>query len=89
MENKVEITKAEARELVDRCLKVLYYRDARSYNRVSSSSMMLSSSQCFGCAEIFDHFVYIWLRNLLNYEPTVCHIVMHCVLVSMKQGVCV
>ncbi|KAI3359018.1 hypothetical protein L3Q82_015401, partial [Scortum barcoo] len=33
VENKVEITKQEARELVERCLKVLYYRDARSYNR--------------------------------------------------------
>lgn len=36
VENKAEITKQEARELVERCLKVLYYRDARSYNRVSS-----------------------------------------------------
>lgn len=36
LENKVEITKQEARDLVERCLKVLYYRDARSYNRVSS-----------------------------------------------------
>uniref|UniRef100_A0A672JYH5 Proteasome subunit beta n=2 Tax=Sinocyclocheilus grahami TaxID=75366 RepID=A0A672JYH5_SINGR len=33
MENKVEITKDEARALIERCLKVLYYRDARSYNR--------------------------------------------------------
>ncbi|XP_070840661.1 proteasome subunit beta type-4 [Chaetodon trifascialis] len=33
VENKVEITKQEARDLVERCLKVLYYRDARSYNR--------------------------------------------------------
>uniref|UniRef100_A0A8C4ISF7 Proteasome subunit beta n=1 Tax=Dicentrarchus labrax TaxID=13489 RepID=A0A8C4ISF7_DICLA len=33
LENKVEITKQEARDLVERCLKVLYYRDARSYNR--------------------------------------------------------
>ncbi len=33
-ENKVEITKDEARALIERCLKVLYYRDARSYNRV-------------------------------------------------------
>lgn len=34
VENKVEITKDEARALIERCLKVLYYRDARSYNRV-------------------------------------------------------
>uniref|UniRef100_A0A8C4Z7Y3 Proteasome subunit beta n=2 Tax=Gadus morhua TaxID=8049 RepID=A0A8C4Z7Y3_GADMO len=33
LENKVEVTQAEARALVERCLKVLYYRDARSYNR--------------------------------------------------------
>ncbi|KAI2652860.1 hypothetical protein H4Q32_006174 [Labeo rohita] len=33
LENKVEITKDEARALIERCLKVLYYRDARSYNR--------------------------------------------------------
>lgn len=38
VENKVEITKQEARELVERCLKVLYYRDARSYNRVSRTA---------------------------------------------------
>ncbi|XP_047460716.1 proteasome subunit beta type-4 [Mugil cephalus] len=33
LEKKAEITKQEARDLVERCLKVLYYRDARSYNR--------------------------------------------------------
>lgn len=38
VENKAEITKQEARELVERCLKVLYYRDARSYNRVSRTA---------------------------------------------------
>lgn len=35
VENKTDISQQEARELVERCLKVLYYRDARSYNRVS------------------------------------------------------
>uniref|UniRef100_A0A3P9KQ27 Proteasome subunit beta n=1 Tax=Oryzias latipes TaxID=8090 RepID=A0A3P9KQ27_ORYLA len=33
VENKADITKQEARDLIERCLKVLYYRDARSYNR--------------------------------------------------------
>ncbi|XP_056266816.1 proteasome subunit beta type-4 [Pseudoliparis swirei] len=33
VENKEEISQQEARELVERCLKVLYYRDARSYNK--------------------------------------------------------
>lgn len=37
VENKADISKQEARDLVERCLKVLYYRDARSYNRVSSA----------------------------------------------------
>lgn len=37
VENKADITKQEARDLIERCLKVLYYRDARSYNRVSAS----------------------------------------------------
>lgn len=35
VENKADISQQEARDLVERCLKVLYYRDARSYNRVS------------------------------------------------------
>lgn len=34
VENKADISQQEARDLVERCLKVLYYRDARSYNRV-------------------------------------------------------
>lgn len=38
IEKKADITKQEARDLVERCLKVLYYRDARSYNRVSFDS---------------------------------------------------
>ena len=28
------LSQTEARELVERCMRVLYYRDARSYNRV-------------------------------------------------------
>ncbi|XP_072304466.1 proteasome subunit beta type-4 isoform X2 [Eucyclogobius newberryi] len=33
LENRAELSKQEARDLIERCLKVLYYRDARSYNR--------------------------------------------------------
>nr|XP_033781376.1 proteasome subunit beta type-4 [Geotrypetes seraphini] len=33
LEKKTMLTKDEARQLVERCLKILYYRDARSYNR--------------------------------------------------------
>lgn len=44
VENKVEITKQEARELIERCLKVLYYRDARSYNRVSSAEFLRAAA---------------------------------------------
>lgn len=51
VENKAEISKQEARDLVERCLKVLYYRDARSYNRVSSAHQppqtLLLCFECF------------------------------------------
>ncbi|XP_027717836.1 proteasome subunit beta type-4 [Vombatus ursinus] len=33
LEKKPVLSQAEARELVERCMRVLYYRDARSYNR--------------------------------------------------------
>ncbi|KAE8589029.1 hypothetical protein XENTR_v10022863 [Xenopus tropicalis] len=32
-ERKATLSKEEARALIERCMKVLYYRDARSYNR--------------------------------------------------------
>ena len=34
-EKNPNMTEAEAKELLDRCLKVLFYRDARSWNSVS------------------------------------------------------
>lgn len=40
VEKKADISQQEARDLVERCLKVLYYRDARSYNRVGSSGFI-------------------------------------------------
>lgn len=40
VENKPDISQQEARDLVERCLKVLYYRDARSYNRVGSRHLV-------------------------------------------------
>lgn len=55
VENKAEISKQEARDLIERCLKVLYYRDARSYNRVRPHSNMshntnsLSLSLSYSC----------------------------------------
>lgn len=36
LEKKPSLTKEEARDLIDRCMKILYYRDARSFNRVSA-----------------------------------------------------
>lgn len=46
VENKPELSKQEARDLIERCLKVLYYRDARSYNRVSQRSDVSHSTSC-------------------------------------------
>lgn len=40
VEKKADISQQEARDLVERCLKVLYYRDARSYNRVGSTGLI-------------------------------------------------
>ena len=34
MEKTPRITEAQARDVVERCLKVLYYRDARAYDKV-------------------------------------------------------
>lgn len=36
LEKKSSLTKEEARDLIERCMKILYYRDARSFNRVSA-----------------------------------------------------
>lgn len=36
LDKKSSLTKEEARDLIDRCMKILYYRDARSFNRVSA-----------------------------------------------------
>ncbi|KGL80654.1 Proteasome subunit beta type-4, partial [Tinamus guttatus] len=33
LEKKPVLTKEEARDLIERCMKILYYRDARSFNR--------------------------------------------------------
>nr|XP_021529979.1 proteasome subunit beta type-4 [Aotus nancymaae] len=33
LEKQPVLSQTEARELVERCMRVLYYRDARSYNR--------------------------------------------------------
>ncbi|XP_053134215.1 proteasome subunit beta type-4 [Hemicordylus capensis] len=33
LEKKPNLSKKEARELIERCMKILYYRDARSFNR--------------------------------------------------------
>uniref|UniRef100_A0A8D0GCM9 Proteasome subunit beta n=1 Tax=Sphenodon punctatus TaxID=8508 RepID=A0A8D0GCM9_SPHPU len=34
LEKKPLMTREEARDLIERCMKILYYRDARSFNRV-------------------------------------------------------
>ena len=33
--NNYKINEAQARDLIERCLKLLYYRDGRAYDRVS------------------------------------------------------
>uniref|UniRef100_A0A9L0IEY9 Proteasome subunit beta type-4 n=1 Tax=Equus asinus TaxID=9793 RepID=A0A9L0IEY9_EQUAS len=40
LEKQPVLSQTEARELVERCMRVLYYRDARSYNRVRRGSVI-------------------------------------------------
>ncbi|XP_053559925.1 proteasome subunit beta type-4 [Bombina bombina] len=48
VENKPSLTKDEARQLVERCMKVLYYRDARSYNRYEIATVTESGVEIEG-----------------------------------------
>ncbi len=36
LEKHTKLNEQQARDLVDRCLKLLYYRDARAYDYVNS-----------------------------------------------------
>ncbi|XP_048476322.1 proteasome subunit beta type-4 [Rhincodon typus] len=42
------MSKDEARQLIERCLKVLYYRDARSYNRYQIATVSAAGVQIEG-----------------------------------------
>lgn len=44
LEKKPNLTREEARDLIERCMKILYYRDARSFNRVSPGAATLVSA---------------------------------------------
>lgn len=66
VENKPELSKHEARDLIERCLKVLYYRDARSYNRVSQHS---NSSQYTNSMSVPEHHnLLVFFVVLFQYE---------------------
>uniref|UniRef100_UPI00398E89DE proteasome subunit beta type-4 n=1 Tax=Pristiophorus japonicus TaxID=55135 RepID=UPI00398E89DE len=47
-ENRPLISKDEARQLIERCLKVLYYRDARSYNRYQIATVSAAGVEIEG-----------------------------------------
>ncbi len=40
-EKNPNMSEAEAKALLERCMKILFYRDARSFNKVSSEQMNL------------------------------------------------
>uniref|UniRef100_H3A4V7 Proteasome subunit beta n=1 Tax=Latimeria chalumnae TaxID=7897 RepID=H3A4V7_LATCH len=48
LEKKATLSKDEAYELLERCMKVLYYRDARSYNRYEIAIVTESGVQIEG-----------------------------------------
>ena len=37
VEKNPNMSEKEARDLIDKCMKILHYRDGRSFNRVSTS----------------------------------------------------
>ncbi|XP_051901797.1 proteasome subunit beta type-4 [Pristis pectinata] len=47
-ESQALISKDEARQLIERCLKVLYYRDARSYNRYQLATVTAAGVEIEG-----------------------------------------
>ncbi|XP_072139547.1 proteasome subunit beta type-4 [Mobula birostris] len=47
-ESQSVISKDEARQLIERCLKVLYYRDARSYNRYQLATVTMAGVEIEG-----------------------------------------
>uniref|UniRef100_A0A1B8Y1X3 Proteasome subunit beta type-4 n=1 Tax=Xenopus tropicalis TaxID=8364 RepID=A0A1B8Y1X3_XENTR len=47
-ERKATLSKEEARALIERCMKVLYYRDARSYNRFEIATVTESGVEVEG-----------------------------------------
>ncbi|XP_029437128.1 proteasome subunit beta type-4 [Rhinatrema bivittatum] len=48
LEKQPVLSKDEARKLVERCLKILYYRDARSYNRYEIATVTESGVEIEG-----------------------------------------
>ncbi|XP_040188325.1 proteasome subunit beta type-4 [Rana temporaria] len=48
VDNKPNLTQEEARRLIERCMKVLYYRDARSYNRYEIATVTASGVEIEG-----------------------------------------
>ncbi len=36
--NNGKITEAQARDVLDRCMKLLYYRDGRAYDKVNQTA---------------------------------------------------
>ncbi|XP_072284668.1 proteasome subunit beta type-4 [Pyxicephalus adspersus] len=48
VDKKPNLTREEARQLIERCMKVLYYRDARSYNRYEIAIVTASGVEIEG-----------------------------------------
>lgn len=47
VEQKQSLTQEEAKEALIRCLKILFYRDARSFNKVSIQILFNRKMFCF------------------------------------------
>lgn len=43
VEKNPNMSEKEARDLIDKCMKILHYRDGRSFNRVSKNNRCYSN----------------------------------------------
>lgn len=60
------INEAQARDIIDRCLKVLYYRDARAYDKYSLAVVTKDGATIEDCKQLQTNWAVA--KNITNYE---------------------
>ena len=63
---KPDMTKQEAKQLLENCMRVLYYRDARSYNRVNTQTPFRYN--LIICSSVHLHlFIFIFISFICSF----------------------